>query len=58
MNILIMPHFSEDQLNRVRTVSSQLEVVQESVGENWNGMDTAEFFKGGGRDPVWLHAGA
>ena len=46
IKVLMTLRFSEDQLNRVRAVSPQLEVVQKSVRENWDGMDTAEFFDG------------
>jgi phosphoglycerate dehydrogenase-like enzyme len=44
--VLMTLRFSEDQVNRVRAVSPQLEVVQKSVRESWDGMDTAEFFEG------------
>lgn len=44
--VLMTLRFTDDQVNRVRAVSPQLEVVQKSVRENWDGMDTAEFFDG------------
>ena len=46
LHVLMTLRFSEDQVNRVRAVSPQLEVVQKSVRENWDGMDTGELFDG------------
>jgi len=44
--VLMTLRFTEDQVDRIRAVSPQLEVVQKSVRENWDGKDTAEFFEG------------
>ena len=46
IKVLMTLRFNEDQLNRVRAVSSQLDVTQKSVRENWDGMDTGKFFDG------------
>jgi phosphoglycerate dehydrogenase-like enzyme len=46
IKVLMTLRFNEDQVNRVRAVSPQLQVTQKSVRENWDGMDTAEFFDG------------
>lgn len=46
ISVLMTLRFNENQLNRIRAVSPQLNVVQKSVKEGWDGMDTAEFFTG------------
>ncbi len=46
IKILMTLRFNEEQLNRIRAVSPRLVVVQKSVRENWDGMDTGEFFDG------------
>jgi phosphoglycerate dehydrogenase-like enzyme len=43
---LMTLRFTEELVDRVRAVSPQLVVVQKSVKENWDGMDTREFFDG------------
>ncbi len=46
MQVLMTLRFTEDQLNRVRAVSSQLEVVQRSVRDDWDPTDTTRMFNG------------
>ncbi len=46
IKVLMTLRFNEDQLNRVRAVSPRLVVVQKSVKEAWDGMDTGQFFEG------------
>ena len=46
IKVLMTLRFSEDLVDRVRAVSPRLVVVQKSVKENWDGMDTDEFFDG------------
>lgn len=45
--VLLTQRFSNAQLDRLRAVSPELEIVQESVREEWDNMDTASFFTGG-----------
>lgn len=46
IKVLMTLRFNEEQLNRIRAVSPRLVVVQKSVKENWDGMDTGDFFGG------------
>jgi phosphoglycerate dehydrogenase-like enzyme len=46
IQVLMTLRFSEEQVARVRAVSPRLVVLQKSVKENWDGMDTGEFFEG------------
>ena len=46
IKVLMTLRFSSALLERVRAVSPQLIVVQKSVKEDWDGMDTGEFFDG------------
>ena len=46
VKVLMTLRFSEELVKQVREVSSRLVVVQKSVKENWDGMDTGEFFDG------------
>ncbi|MBI5032834.1 MAG: D-2-hydroxyacid dehydrogenase [Chloroflexi bacterium] len=46
IKVLLTLRFSEELINQVRSVSPRLVVVQKSVKENWDGMDTGEFFDG------------
>ena len=46
IKVLMTLRFSEELVARVRAVSPRLNVIQKSVKENWDGMDTAEFFDG------------
>ncbi len=46
IKILMTLRFNEAQLDRVRAVSPRLVVVQKSVKEDWDGMDTGQFFQG------------
>lgn len=44
--VLLTQRFNEWQIERLRAVSPELEVVQKSVREEWDSMDTATFFQG------------
>ncbi len=44
--VLLTLRFTESQLDRLRAVSPELEIVQKSVKEQWDGMDTGQFFEG------------
>lgn len=46
IKVLMTLRFSKDLVDRVRAVSPRLVVVQKSVKENWDGMDTRDFFDG------------
>lgn len=44
--VLLTLRFTQDQVNRVRAVSPQLEVVQRSVRDDWDPSDTSGMFDG------------
>ncbi len=46
INVLLTLRFSEEQIERLRLVSPDLHIVQRSVREEWDHMDTASFFRG------------
>src|SRR5450756_2393640 len=46
MKVLMTLRFTEDQLNRVRAVSPELQVAQKSVGDDWDPTDTTGMFDG------------
>ncbi len=46
IKVLMTLRFTEDQVNRVRAVSPQLDVVQRSVRDDWDPTDTTSMFDG------------
>lgn len=46
MKVLMTLRFTEDQLNRVRAASPELQVIQRSVRDDWDPTDTSGMFDG------------
>ena len=46
MKVLLTLRFNDSQLERLRAVSPELQVIQKSVREEWDRMDTGAFFDG------------